>query len=154
MPLFFAYDSYLDADLLKKYCRNARPVTRARVLDHSLHFVRLQASQKGQLAGYIDMVDKPGDDVWGVLYRLEQDDLRFLDRYEQVPEKSRRDIIDIVTDNGSNISAYTLLVNRDSPLGRPREQFELAIQGAKNHGLPNDYVTKLEQMLSVFSRGK
>ena len=151
MSLFFAYDAYLNIDLLKKYCRNARQVAIARMLDHSLTFIRVSGGKKGQFTGYMAIMAKPGDTVWGVLYRLEQDDLRFLDRYEKVPDEFHRDTVDVITDNGSNISAYALLVNRDSPPGKSAEQFRIAIQGAEKQGLPDNYIARLEQMYRELS---
>jgi gamma-glutamylcyclotransferase len=123
------------------------------VVDHTLRFIKIQA-QKGQNTGYISLIPSPGDSIWGVVYRLEQDDLKFIDRYEEVPAKYKRHFIDIITDNGSSISAYTLFANTESPPAKPHDQLALAISGAKSNGLPSEYITKLEQKFLEFRRVK
>ncbi len=149
MALFFAYDAYLTYDFIKKYCKNARPVSKAQAPDHKLSFVSL-GKHKGEKTGYLDLAQSPGSSVWGVLYRLEQDDLRYIDKFEEVPEKAKRDYIDIITENGSTITANTIFPNKKSPLAKPHDQLNLAIKGAKNNGLPQEYVQGLEKMYSEF----
>ena len=149
MALFFAYDAYLTYDFIKKYCKNARPISRAQAPDHKLRFVRL-GSRKGQQTGYVDIEESPGNTVWGLLYRLEQDDLRYIDRYEEVPDKAKRDYIDIITDNGSDITANTIFPKKESPLPKTPDHLNLIIIGAKSNGLPSEYIRGLEKMYSEF----
>ncbi|MSQ32272.1 MAG: gamma-glutamylcyclotransferase [Dehalococcoidia bacterium] len=149
MALFFAYDAYLTYDFIKKYCKNARPISKAQAPDHKLSFVRL-GSKKGQQTGYVNIEQSTGSTVWGLLYRLEQDDLRYIDKFEEVPDKAKRDYIDIMTDNGSTITATTIFPKKESPLPKTSDQLNLVISGAKSNGLPQEYVRGLEKMYSEF----
>ena len=149
MALFFAYDAYLTYDFIRKYCKNARPVSKAQAPDHKLSFVSL-GKHKGEKTGYVDLTQSAGSSVWGVLYRLEQDDLRYIDKFEEVPEKAKRDYIDIITENGSTITANTIFPKKESPLPKTHDQLNLTIKGAKSNGLPQEYVHGLEKMYSEF----
>lgn len=88
----------------------------------------------------------PGETVYGVLYRLTEAGLRALDRFEGVPEHYRRIEVTVVDQAGNRIPAQTYIATRVERGLKPASHYlQTILQGAAEHGLPEDYIESLKQ---------
>lgn len=98
--------------------------------------------------GVANVAHRPGDHVWGVLWRISADQALHLDRTEGVPRGYyRRLAVDVASDDGTRISAFTY----HSPRGRPgrkpsRRYLGLLLAGARQHGLPDPWLERLRAL--------
>jgi cation transport regulator ChaC len=84
--------------------------------------------------------------VWGVLYLLAEEELERLDRSEGVHRGFyRRTDVDVVTDDGERIAAFTYWSSLSTTGRKPSARYlGLLLEGARYHGLPDAYVRTLE----------
>jgi len=120
-------------------------------------FGRLPKAKVAFLPGYDLAFDKEGmgrgnpnlrrgKGVWGVIYDLSEEDVRRLDRVS--PKYSRREVEVIV--DGERVRAWVYVAKPEyvkEGLEPDRSCVERMIRGAKFHGLPEDYVARLESLL-------
>ncbi|GBC95531.1 hypothetical protein HRbin16_01321 [bacterium HR16] len=141
---YFAYGSNMNTKQLS--CRIGRQKVTSRVgyaPDHELVFNKL--SRDG--TGYANIQPKRDGIVYGVLYQLTEEELKKLDESEGVPKHYRREKIEVVLIEGGKVEADTYIAVRIQDGLRPRADYlKRIIEGAKEHGLPGDYIQKLERV--------
>lgn len=89
--LYFAYGSNLDARQMRERCPSSLPLCRARLPHHALDFTYYSTRWSG---GAADVIRRPADVVWGVVYQLEAGELQLLDRYELGYERVALEVVD------------------------------------------------------------
>jgi len=77
--IYFAYGSNLDWVQMKKRCPSARFMCVAKLAGYRLAFTRYSPRRR---CGVADVVEAEGQEVWGVLYQLDECDFGSLDEYE------------------------------------------------------------------------
>lgn len=141
---YFAYGSNMSWEELRFWCPNAKFVSIARLPNHRLDFTRYSGRRQG---GVADVVPSTGHDVWGVVYDIPSDELPALDRKEGVPNAYQRENVSVFIQSGERAAALTYTVVHKVPTEPPsQEYFELILRGARDWGLPDEYVRKLEQI--------
>ncbi len=141
--LYFAYGSNLDLRQFRRRCPGAVVVGRARLPDHRLAFTRYSSNRRG---GVADIVHQPGVEVWGALYEVDEACLAALDEYEGVPQAYRRETVRVVDDGGLEREAVAYIANRTGEFAPSRQYLALIARGARDHGLPEEYVLAIEQV--------
>jgi gamma-glutamylcyclotransferase len=139
----FAYGSNMPTLRIKERCPSARVVGVAKLLDYELCWHK--PSRDG--SGKCDVV--PCHDatavVFGVLYEIANSERTILDKAEQGYSATS---IDVIFDG----SAKTAIVYRADHPDSARQPYswykELVVLGAKEHGLPQEYISALEQITS------
>jgi gamma-glutamylcyclotransferase (GGCT)/AIG2-like uncharacterized protein YtfP len=139
--ILFAYGALMDAKRIRRLCPTARTEGAARLPDHALAFTRYSRSEKG---GVADVVPALGSNVWGVLYAIRASCLEALDRYEDAPRAYRREVLDVVDGQGNEREACVYVANRTGDFAPSRAYRELIIRGARERGLPDEYLQELE----------
>jgi gamma-glutamylcyclotransferase len=95
----------------------------------------------------------PGrDGVTGVVYRLTQEALERMDRYEQGYLRER---VHVTIRNGELMEAVTYVADLANVVhgGRPSvEYLQRILRGARQHGLPEEYIQNLEEHHGDFHR--
>ena len=141
---YFAYGSNMSWQELRSWCPSAEFVTVARLPDHRLDFTRYSQRRRG---GVADVVPSNGDEVWGVVYDIPSDELPALDRKEGVPNAYQRQDVSVIVQAGERAKALTYTVVQKVPTERPSQAYvDLILKGARERGLPAEYVRKLEQI--------
>ncbi len=141
--LYFAYGSNLDLRQFRRRCRGAVVVGRARLPDHRLAFTRYSSNRRG---GVADIVPEPDSHVWGALYDVDEANMAALDEYEGAPRAYRRESVRVIDDAGDEVQALAYVANRTGEFPPSRQYLELIVQGARAHGLPEEYVRAIEQV--------
>lgn len=87
-----------------------------------------------------------GTRTWGVLYLLTGEEFDRLDRTEGVHRGFyRRAPVEVVVDGGERVGAFTYLSSRVGEGRKPSARYlGLLLDGAREHGLPDEYVAALE----------
>ena len=144
MTLYFAYGSNLGASALRSRCPRAMQVAVAFVDGHRLGFTRTSTLRGG---GVADLVPAEGARVWGAVFELDDDDLEALDAYEGAPEAYVRSAWTVTKSDGSSLTASVYVVRNKAPESPPSHTYwSIVVAGAREAGLPADYIDGLEAM--------
>jgi gamma-glutamylcyclotransferase len=126
---------------LAAWCPTHRALGAAELPDHRLAFLRRSIRWA---AGVVDIVPEPGRSVWGVLYELPLG-AGELDAKEGAGFAYRRREVEVLRD-GLSFAAFAYEVIDKEPAEVPprADYLKLLVTGAREHGLPEDYIAELE----------
>jgi cation transport regulator ChaC len=131
------------------------------VEEHNAHLpnfqLRFNKKVRGGTAG-ANVQPAPGKTVYGVLYKIEENSFRSLDRYEGVPEHYRRIEIQVTPDgvpdsatggaappSGQPVPAQVYIASKIEKGLRPSAQYLQAIlDGAGEHSFPAAYIGEIK----------
>ena len=144
--LLFAYGSNMAASEMEAWCPEARFAGIARLPNHRLALLRRSIRWGG---GAVDIVHAAGDDVWGALYELPDGMLDGLDGKEGEGWAYRRTAVE-VEHGGRRVAAeaYEVLEKEPDEVPPTRQYAELLLYGARERGLPEEYVARLLRWLA------
>lgn len=146
MPRYFAYGSNLDEVQLHRRCPGAALVTVGSLPDFHLGFTVRSA---GWNAGAADVIESPGEGVWGLVFDLTDENLELLDRFEGHPHQYVRFIARIDTSQGT-LDAWVYTAVRKQPFVAPSRRYvEIIKEAALRHGFPDAYIRMLEGVAAV-----
>jgi len=151
--LFFGYGSMMFLGELRHRCPTAQFVAVAKLPDHALKFTRYSKSRG---CGVADAVEHRGDEIWGVVYEVENSDLIVLDECEgfrldrslEANSYVRRQRV-VLRDGEPKdpILAAIYFANRQANPPKPNLDYKrLLIDGARHWGLPQSYQKMLEKI--------
>jgi len=143
---YFAYGSNLDANTFLGRRRMEPLETRVAVLDD--FELRFDLPVGPGERGVANVVPSRGNEVWGVLYLLTHREAERLDRTEGVPHGAySRLAIEARDTAGTRIGAFTYHSARGRAGRKPsRRYLGLLISGARQHGLPAQYIARLQSI--------
>ncbi|WP_242217619.1 gamma-glutamylcyclotransferase family protein [Shinella zoogloeoides] len=136
----FAYGSNMPAARLRERCPSAPAIGIAELSGYELRWHK--RSRDG--SGKCDIAaSAAGDSVLGVLYEIAAHDKRALDRAEGLGVGYEEIEIEVLC-GGSPIPAKAYRATDTDPALRPYTWYRaLVIAGAREHGLPASYITRL-----------
>lgn len=145
--LYFAYGSNMLTARLQapERCPSASPLGVAELRGHELRWHR---RSKKDGSGKCDIAASTAPDaaVFGVLYEIAAREKSALDREEGL-NKGYETVDAALLFNGAPLSARSYRATDTDPALRPYTWYRaLAIAGAKQHGLPADYIARLESV--------
>jgi len=135
---YFAYGSNMSLDNMNGRCgTGAKVIGPALLADYELTFDK---------RGYANIIPQAGQQVWGVAWQIDQHCLKALDRYEGYPRMYNRQAVQVAL-RQQTITAIVYIEPADQSGGRPSRSYmnNRVIPGAKENGLPAEWVKKLEQ---------
>jgi len=137
---YFAYGSNMLRERLVARVSTAEGVAVGVVRDYRLDFAKISVDGSGKG----DMVARPGDEVWGVLYEFDASQKADLDRHEGRHYQPREVVVS--TSSGDETAwAYMAEPHRRDPSKVPYEWYlALIVAGARQGELPEAYVQALE----------
>jgi gamma-glutamylcyclotransferase len=113
----------------------------AELRDHRLAFLR-RSIRWG--AGAADILPAPGESVWGVLWEL-GGTMEGIDVKEGRGFAYRRREVQVLLDGEPRAAvAYDVIHKKPAHVPPAVEYMALLLAGAREHGLPEDYVERLE----------
>jgi cation transport regulator ChaC len=148
--LYFAYGSNMWREQMRQRCPEHELIGAAVLKDHALCFPRFSTIRQCGVAG---IMEKPGAEVWGVLYRLNARDLATLDKREGYDpsgsaEENRynRQTFRVVM-SGKELDCLTYIARPEPGTHVPNTDYMSAIiAGAEDNGLPEGYVAELKKI--------
>lgn len=138
--LYYAYGSNLTTARMVARIASARPICAAR----AQHF-RLSLGKAGRDgSGKATLVAATGAFVWGIVYAIDPGAWPQLDRFEPGYERVR---IPLATERGRPLAATTYIAPETAPDPTALRWYKrLIVGGAQEHGLPADYISRLERL--------
>jgi gamma-glutamylcyclotransferase len=152
--LYFAYGSNMNWDQIRSRCPSAQFVCVAKAQGYVLAFTRFSEKRK---CGVADVVVSSGNDVWGVVFDIPNDEIGQLDKSEGYRLGRARELnayerspLQVIPREAANspISVWTYFVVKksDLPLKPTVEYKSLILDGARHWGLPAAYIERLERI--------
>ncbi|KAJ7991641.1 hypothetical protein DPEC_G00286000 [Dallia pectoralis] len=145
--MYFAYGS----NLLKERLQLANPSaifhTTGRLKDYRLNF-GLQGEQVNRWHGGVATIEpKEGEEVWGVIWRMDNKHLTNLDQQEQVDSGMYCPLeVMVMAGDGMTLLCRTYRMN-NFYASLPSPQYKQVVcLGAQQNGLPMQYMRRLEEM--------
>jgi gamma-glutamylcyclotransferase (GGCT)/AIG2-like uncharacterized protein YtfP len=148
--LYFAYGSNLHWEQMKNRCPSARFVCVAKLAGYRLAFTRFSDRRR---CGVADVLETEGNEVWGVLYELDECDFGPLDQYEgHVPGRRNnaynRIELQVLRDGDERqpVAAWIYVVcDRSEREHAPNAEYKgLLTAGARHWQLPQPYIALLD----------
>jgi gamma-glutamylcyclotransferase len=145
--LYFAYGSNMNWEQMKLRCPSASFLCKAVLKDYKIALTR--KSLKGY--GVADIVPSHGNHVWGVVYKIDDIDLGFLDTAEgYYPNRlqnayKRIEIIVFAEANKENpltMFTYEVVEKEQNEIPTVQEYKNKILEGAKFWHLPEEYIKK------------
>jgi len=145
---YFAYGSNMAPDVMARLCPHHRYLGPACLNDHRLAFTR-RSVRTG--TGVADVVPAPGQTVWGALYEIGDDELAAVDKKEGYDWAYTRVTLPVRPADGSQRLAvvYTVAAKQTPELLPSPEYLDLIITAARERGLPEEYVTRLSDIITT-----
>lgn len=145
--LYFAYGSNMDPEQMALRCPGSRLVGTARLPGYRLAFSRYSSKRNG---GVADVVPDPDHEVWGVVWDLSEENLAILDGFEGYDPGGTcaysRTRIEVESEQGTLEAEIYFATRQPNPPPPSRAYMQHLIEGAKAHGLPDDYLRMLESI--------
>lgn len=147
MIKYFAYGSNMTIKTISKVCPSYKLLGPARLKDFRLAFTRF--SNKFNGGGVADILQAPDLFVWGILYEVDENDVKNLDQKEDLGKAYNRINVNVTLQNGTTHQAITYAVISKAHYEiRPNIKYlDLLLQGAKENNLKKSYINFLESLL-------
>jgi len=138
--LYFAYGSNMATDHMVSRIPSAEVLGRARLHDKRVVFNK--RSKDGSWKA--NLVYSPSNVSWGVLYKVNSEDIEKLDRIEGGYTRTQ---VTVQLDEGKTVLAETYISTKvtNKPVAYTYYK-NLLVAGAREHSLPPDYVCYLESL--------
>ena len=137
---YFAYGSNLSSARMRKRVPSARAVCAATLDDHQLTLGKPGRDGSGKAT----LVRVPGALCWGVVYAIDTDEWDLLDACEPGYGRTSR-IVTTVARERLAVETYLAPATAPDPVATPLYK-SFIVDGAREHGLPADYVGSLERL--------
>ena len=143
LPPYFAYGSNMASSQMADRCPGAVRLGIARLPGYRLAFDAWSNRRGGLVA---DVLPTPGSDVWGVLWQVTGDHAEALDRYEGVARgQYRRETVRVESEQGESVEAFAYVICNPGEEGPTTDGYQaILLEGAREHGLPPDWVNAIE----------
>jgi cation transport regulator ChaC len=137
----FAYGSYMNRAQMLARAGNILEEHNASLPNYE---VRFNKKVRGGTAG-ANIQPAQGKTVHGVLYKVEENALRSLDRYEGVPEHYRRIEVQVTPEGGQPVPAQIYIASKLEKGLRPSAAYlQAMLDGAGEHNLPASYIGEIK----------
>jgi gamma-glutamylcyclotransferase (GGCT)/AIG2-like uncharacterized protein YtfP len=150
--LYFAYGSNLDWEQMKKRCPSAEFFCKASLPDYRIEFTRKSSILN---CGVADIIWDENNKVYGVVYKIDEEDLGRLDKSEgYVPQRDincykRIEVMIFEEDNREKpiIAFIYEVVKEEFGKYKPSKEYKnLILTGAKFWNLPKEYIKIIENV--------
>ena len=145
MRLYFAYGSNMNKRQIKERCGSgAKFLKKAYLPNYKFVYDGYSYKWNGAVANVIPL---KGEVVWGVLYEITKECEDKLDGHEGLGVSYFKIDVIVYDENGNSHKAFLYLREPREP-GKPSlEYLETIIEGAREAGLPEDYIKKYLEVL-------
>ena len=146
---YFAYGSNMCREVMLKVAPSAKVRDIGRLDGHRLAFTRRSTVWH---AGVADIPEYPGFSVYGVLYDIQPDELKALDRKEGAPSSYQQIDVTVNTDRGPvKAMTYTVVKPQLEEIPPHADYLRQIIDGAEENKLPQPYLDFLSYVREQFA---
>lgn len=146
--LYFVYGSNMNYEQISSRCLKPEVFAVAKLCNHRISFFGYSKIWDG---GEEALISSPGEDLWGVIYKLSFYDADRLDAWQDIRLDGNGSHFlypTTVADTRGNI--YPVLLIKKNILGDPEkpteEYLNHIVSGARFHSLPTMYIEKLKKI--------
>ena len=140
--LYFAYGSNMCKSKLRGITSSCKELFVAKLKKHNLRFHKQSTDESGKADAY--PTDNETDEVLGVVFNVDDSEVRNLDKSEGGYNKTDIEVFDN-EGNPHNVKTYIAKKDRIDPALKPYTWYKrLVIEGACQHSLPEEYVAEIE----------
>jgi len=134
---YFAYGSNMNREQMKKRCPTGRFLKRARLLGYKFVYDGHSSMRNGAVA---NIIKSENGTVWGVIFEIDDECIKNLDRYEGFPRSYQRRCVG-VDDEGGNTYQAVVYLRKPQEIGKPSDEYrDILLEGARDCGLPESYI--------------
>jgi len=145
--LCFSYGSNMSLARLQDRVPSARFVAVAILPAHRLRFHKVSRDNSGKCDA--EETENPNDRVYGVVYEIANDEKPDLDRKEGLGSGYDEKEVEVITDQGNLTSLMYFATRINSALKPYRWYKEHVLVGAREYGLPPEYIAQIEAIEAV-----
>ena len=136
---YFAYGSNMNWLQMQRRCPSARFFCLGRLVGYQFGITRHSRLRD---CGTANVFPSPGREVWGVVYDVQESDLKLLDGFE---DGYRRETLMVHCEGEQALTALVYVAEPETNVPSPNAEYKrLMIEGAKHWGLPHLYLAVLE----------
>ena len=145
LPPYFAYGSNMASSQMADRCPGAVCLGAARLPGYRLAF-DAWSNRRGSLVA--DVLPAPDSEAWGVLWQVTEEHAEALDRYEGVARgQYRREDVRVESERGEPVEAFAYVICNPGEEGPTTDAYRaILLEGAREHGLPPDWVKAIEDV--------
>jgi gamma-glutamylcyclotransferase len=150
---YFAYGSNMCTGRLRLRVPSAKPIFVTQLSGHVLRFHKRSTDGSGKADS--EFTGSPEDFVWGVVFEIDSGQKPDLDRAEGLGRgyEEKQIILKDCTDQSYRAWMYFASESHKNAALRPYSWYlRFVVEGAKQHGLPSDYIALLEHAESAEDR--
>ena len=145
---YFAYGSNMLTARLRERAPSATAIGIGQLEGHALRWDK-HSWRDGSGKCDAEFTGQQSDVVWGVVFELDPEDKPALDQAEGLGNGYMEKVVNIWTEAGPTTAVTYLATDKDASL-RPYHWYKaLVIAGAREHGLPPSYRSRLELVVTV-----
>ncbi len=146
--LYFAYGSNMSTPRLRNRVPSARAVAVARLKQHRLKFHKQGKDSSGKCDA--ECTNYAQDVVYGVVFEIAASQKPKLDEKEGLQNGYEEKNVLVYIGYGEELKAVIYYATHIEPTLKPYEWYkEHVLRGAREHGLPADYVTTIETVTAT-----
>jgi gamma-glutamylcyclotransferase len=143
----FAYGSNMLTARLKERAPSARKISIGQLAGYQLCWNKRSRDRSGKCS--VTETGVPKHRVWGVVYQMSGEDKASLDRAEGLGQGYGERVVNVLTRTGKGTAVIYYATSIDPGI-RPYDWYrDLVVAGAREHGLPENYVLALEAVSAV-----
>ncbi len=138
MTLYFAYGSNQDENQMRDRCPCSKLIGKAVLKDYKLAYTFKCSTHQ---TGCADILESKGDEVWGLLYEVSEEDLKRLDGFEKHPVGYGRFIVTVSDEFGKERKAevYEVVEKIEGNVEPSRKYHDILVNASKKHDFPDSY---------------
>lgn len=145
---YFAYGSNMSLRRLQSRVPSARRLGAYRLYNHDLRFHKVSNDGSGKCDAY--QTNNQDDVIIGCLYEIDAAEKADLDKVEGLGLGYDEKVITVSNDAEESVDAYTYFATHIDPAMVPYSWYlNHVIVGAKEIGIPNQYLKKLKATIAV-----
>ena len=145
--IYFAYGSNMSSRRFLKRVPSANALGTGRLRHHQLAFHKVSWKDG---SGKCGIVASDGDEVLGVLFEMAATDKQELDKIEGLGKGYDVKDVEINRDDGNPTTAFTYCATATDPTLKPFTWYlRHVVEGAREAGLPEYYIKKIEKVEAV-----
>jgi hypothetical protein len=145
---YFAYSSNMLTDRLRERVPSATAIGIGQLVGYALRWDK-RSLQDGSGKCDAEATGRQDDVVWGVVFELDPEDKPALDKAEGLGAGYTEKTVNVLTETGPVTAVMYYATDKDASL-RPYHWYKaLVIAGAREHGLPPSYRSRLELVVTV-----
>ena len=150
---YFAYGSNMLEKKLKDRCSSAEKINPSEGSQHMIRKYRFRFHKKSSDGSAKCDARKTGDTsdiVYGVLFSINDEQIGALNKFEGLHYGYEKKVVNVIDEKSSNeISALIYYATDIDPTLKPYDWYKRqTVKGARDNGLPEEYVKEIESFES------